>query len=213
MKDCERIVRELLQSIAGVKEELDPSISTSTNNSRSSISYSSKSNNSSNNSEVVDGTARPAVKPVVDKNFLTLIHSLHEANVHIQCRRCSDQGTEGAARAYLADNPLRVVLCANRLQQKELPEALAHEATHAYDYLNKRVNFSTCEGLAYSEVRAARNAECSRSWKMFHKSCVRREAVRSTSNIYPDNAKLCVDQVLEKAYNDYCPIEDATTHK
>ena len=42
----------------------------------------------------------------------------------------------------------------------EAVEALTHELVHAVDHAHDRCKFATCEGLAFSEVRAARDAEC-----------------------------------------------------
>lgn len=56
-------------------------------------------------------------------------------NMEISCTTCSDEGPEGAARAYVkGPNPLCIVLCANRLSSKEeVEEVLVHELMHVYD--------------------------------------------------------------------------------
>jgi Peptidase M76 family len=100
-----------------------------------------------------------------------------------------------------------------QLREREIEEAIVHELTHAYDYINGRCDFSTCEGLAYSEVRAAREAECSElSGKYFlfdwqKKQCVRDHAIRSTANLFPKTgeAQVCVDRVLDRALKDDAP--------
>lgn len=59
----------------------------------------------------------------------------NKMQMEILCTTCSDEGPEGAARAYVkGPNPLCVVLCANRLSSKEeVEEALVHELIHVYD--------------------------------------------------------------------------------
>jgi hypothetical protein len=56
-------------------------------------------------------------------------------DMEISCTTCSDEGPEGAARAYVkGPNPLCIVLCANRLSSKEeVEEVLVHELMHVYD--------------------------------------------------------------------------------
>lgn len=82
--------------------------------------------------------------------------------------------------------PPAVVLCANRLESRqEVEEAVVHELVHAYDYLVAGRDLLDCRTLAYSEVRAARAAECSevsRSFvcSYFEKGCVKSMATRST---------------------------------
>jgi hypothetical protein len=114
-------------------------------------------------------------------------------------------GTEGTARAFLSSRPFQITLCTNRLPVADIDEALSHELTHAYDYYYGTANFNTCEGLAYSEIRAARNGECANVWGLFKESCVEKYAVRATANLYPQNASDCVKVAWEKAYKDLEP--------
>lgn len=138
-----------------------------------------------------------------------ILHRLYSAlqykNVPVECRICQNDGVEGTARAFISAPPLRITLCANRLTNKEYTEALTHEATHAYDYVNGSCDFYTCEGLAYSEVRAARNGECATSWPMFKEGCIKRNAVKATSNLFPKDAPDCVARIFEQAMADARP--------
>lgn len=134
-----------------------------------------------------------------------LFASLSSSKVPVRCKVCSDEGTEANSRAYISSNPLQITLCSNRLRGKDYGEVLAHEATHAFDFINKKCDFSTCEGLAYSEVRAARNAECLDSWSWRRRSCIERSATAATANLFPRQAKECVAQVLEAALADNSP--------
>lgn len=121
-----------------------------------------------------------------------LLESMKKANPVISCRPCSGEGPEGVARAFLIDSsPLQIVLCSNRLKPSEVEEVVTHELVHAFDYTHSRCDFDSCEGLAYSEVRAARDAECAHvasfpiplPW--FKSQCVRYHASRSTASIFP----------------------------
>ena len=77
---------------------------------------------------------------------------------NLDCRPCGNSKGEGNARAFIVDNPVNIVLCTNRLTVDDLEEVLVHEMTHAYDYKFGHYDLTTCEGLAASEVRAAREA-------------------------------------------------------
>jgi hypothetical protein len=136
---------------------------------------------------------------------IKLLQSILQSNIPIACQYCDDKGVEGKARAFIRGNPLKIVLCYNRLQRKDYEEALVHEATHAFDYLAQNCNFSTCEGLAYSEVRAARNAECASSMWLTKKWCTKDYAIKSTANLFPDSARYCVNRVIDVAYEDERP--------
>lgn len=113
------------------------------------------------------------------KNYLKVLDT---KRIDVFCKVCSTIAEENA-RAYLASDPLSIVLCSNRLRTKQaIEEALTHELVHAVDYVLKRYDFSTCKGLAFSEVRAARDAECNRHFYFdFSKNrCIRQTAIDST---------------------------------
>jgi len=135
-------------------------------------------------------------------------------SMKISCRPCSTEGPEGGARAALMDtDPLEIVLCTNRLSGKEeIEEVLVHELVHVYDHTNRRCDMMTCEGLAYSEVRAAREAECNRffPFQWLKSECVKQSAIRSTANLFPVDAAKCVGSVFEKAIADRQPFDDPT---
>ena len=143
-------------------------------------------------------------------NFL--LESL-SAQLLISCQDCSrtsrdvNQNTRAILRASV---PLEITVCCNRLRESEIEEVLVHELVHAYDYSKNRCDFSSCEGLAYSEVRAAREAECFRGFFPFEfmrQSCVRDCAIRSTSNLFPKHqAAICVDAVISKGMKDLQPL-------
>mmetsp|Transcript_37462 Transcript_37462/g.38147 ORF Transcript_37462/g.38147 Transcript_37462/m.38147 type:complete len:176 (-) Transcript_37462:476-1003(-) len=133
--------------------------------------------------------------------------------IKIQCRSCSILGPEGRAKALIEKNPIQIILCKNRLfSHKDMQRALTHELVHLYDYSRKRCDFTSCDGLAYSEVRAAREGEFAAEGKgllskWLRRYSVRRHAIRSTANLFPDSPDSCVDRVFHEAYNDCSPFE------
>ena len=97
-----------------------------------------------------------------DNKFLGSRHKIENAPISITCRPCSKDGREAHARAFVQSPPLGVVLCTNRLRTKEDIEAtVTHELVHCYDIMKQKLDLTQCDNLAYSEVRAAREAECS----------------------------------------------------
>lgn len=131
----------------------------------------------------------------------------------ISCQDCAKTApdTDSTVRAALFDSyPLGIILCCDRMKISDIEEALVHELVHAYDYSKNRCDFSTCTGLAFSEVRAAREAECSNSYYPFQfmrDICIRDTAIRSTSSRFSKSeAKVCVDSVFSKAMRDLEPF-------
>jgi hypothetical protein len=128
-----------------------------------------------------------------------------ENHWRIICRECSTQGPEGKSRAFLTTD-FEIVLCTNKLRSpNEIFEALTHEATHAYDYANNRCDFSTCEGLAYTEIRAARDAECLNKMSWLKNYCIKSCATASAGNMFRDADK-CVQAMFDKALADVSPV-------
>eukprot|EP00529_Nitzschia_sp_RCC80_P026480 CAMPEP_0113523740 /NCGR_PEP_ID=MMETSP0014_2-20120614/45858_1 /TAXON_ID=2857 /ORGANISM="Nitzschia sp." /LENGTH=352 /DNA_ID=CAMNT_0000421833 /DNA_START=118 /DNA_END=1173 /DNA_ORIENTATION=+ /assembly_acc=CAM_ASM_000159 len=129
--------------------------------------------------------------------------------IELKCRKCASTGPEGGARAFLmGPQPLSVVLCHNRIdsEPEEINEILTHELTHLYDVQTLQLDLQECENLAYSEVRAAKSAECrnwSSSWKPY---CAKQKAMNATHNLYPKEARSCVNKVFETAFNDNRPF-------
>mmetsp|Transcript_52511 Transcript_52511/g.103625 ORF Transcript_52511/g.103625 Transcript_52511/m.103625 type:complete len:156 (+) Transcript_52511:105-572(+) len=119
----------------------------------------------------------------------------------IICTQCDQANT----RAYITSES-EIVLCTNKLStQRQIKEALTHESVHSYDYANNRCDFSTCEGLAYTEIRAAVHAECAGSYpfEWFREQCIKKVATSATANMYPKNAaKECVVAMFKKAVSD-----------
>jgi hypothetical protein len=125
----------------------------------------------------------------------------------IVCRECSDTGPEGNARAFITGpSPISVVVCTNRSGVAEMEEMLVHELIHVYDVRKLQLDLRLCENLAYSEVRAAKQAECYGG--LFTSSqCVSQKAFTATQNLFPARAsQQCVQNVLQTALRDDRPF-------
>ena len=130
--------------------------------------------------------------------------------IELKCKTCSSTGPEGGARAFLmGPSPLSVVVCHNRIQShpEELSEILTHELVHLYDVQTSKLDLQQCENLAYSEIRAAKAAECRNSWKQLQSFCVKQKAICATNNLFPSEGRKCVQKVFEKAFADNQPFE------
>ena len=149
-----------------------------------------------------------------DNNHITL---------EIQCQECGTNGPEGSARAFLrGPSPLTIVLCTNRLSlsnNKEIDEVLTHELIHVFDVHHRKWDFTNCQTLARSEIRAAREAECDsvssilaspfgRTMStLFGKDrCVMEKAKEATKNMFPYNGFDCVNNVFKEAMMDSAPF-------
>jgi hypothetical protein len=132
----------------------------------------------------------------------------------IECRPCSNVGPESGARAFvMGPTPLSIVLCSNRLaldSTEEMEQVLVHELLHVYDVRVNRLDLRDCENLAYSEVRAAREAECANAW-LAGRYCVPQRAYRAVSNLFPPHqAKACLANVFDQAMKDTAPLTKQT---
>ena len=131
--------------------------------------------------------------------------------LEIQCRECGSNGPEGSARAFLrGPSPLTIILCTNRLSltnSEEIDEVLTHELIHVFDVHHRKWDFSNCQTLARSEIRAAREAECgSLSLGFWKESCVRNKAKEATKNMFPYHGFDCVNKVFKDAMRDSAPF-------
>ncbi|CAB9504733.1 Mitochondrial inner membrane protease ATP23 homolog [Seminavis robusta] len=134
--------------------------------------------------------------------------------IRIECRPCEETGPEQGARALImGPNPLSIIACTNRLavhDRAEMSEVLVHELVHAYDVRRLRLDFSDCESTAYSEVRAAREAECYTGSKwaptLLQEFCVKQRAIAATNNVFPTWGRKCVRSVFADAYKDPRPF-------
>lgn len=141
----------------------------------------------------------------------------------IFCRTCKSDGAEGTARGFFASPPEQIVMCANRLRsQAEIEETLVHEMVHAVDYCTRGIDLEVCEELACSEVRAAREAECSQDTYLkafpmpevarsyLHKRCTQIHSIQATSAMFPMDAERCVKKAFDRCFHDHVPFSDSS---
>ena len=124
-----------------------------------------------------------------NKTILNIMKTCKEQRVlppKVTCRNCDDIKEKGAKAFIVSGNPMEVVVCLNRnVQTKDISISLIHEMIHAYDYVLNRCDFNTCKGLAFTEVRAARYAECNgEKINYFRNNCIKKHAINSTAVCY-----------------------------
>jgi len=209
---CENLIKKLLESTSlSISSENTPSLSSSSISSTTTTTAATSQHHTPSLLKLSSSSSSSRINDFLIATLPT-----------IKCRPCSSTTVaEAGARAFIqrtssSNNDrnkegLEIILCSNRLKKNEIEEALLHELVHYYDYYNNsQTDFSSCEGLAYSEVRAAREAECKgyylypfENWAK--KKCVSYYASRSTCNMFPKNGSSCVDKVIDKAMKDLSP--------
>lgn len=136
--------------------------------------------------------------------------------IAVECQTCgSDTRAEAGARAFVkGPEPLSIVLCSNRLSsQREIDEVLVHELVHIYDVHSRKMDLRDCKQLAWSEVRAAREAECSNSLTSFTANiCAKDKATVATRNMFPDEGRKCVCNVFNDAMGDLAPFDGTSNN-
>ena len=155
-----------------------------------------------------------------DDKYDYALGKLEKFQLKMSCIDCSKRGIK--AKGFLEVDPMAIKICADRIQLKDVKMLVDHELVHAFDYSLQRCDFSTCPGLAYTEVRAAREAECS-GWFLhdfFRARCIKEHATRSTQSIFPDSAAQgqgqgaaarCVEEVYESAMRDLEPYQSSSS--
>ena len=69
------------------------------------------------------------------------------------------------------------------------------------------MDLTNCQQLAYSEIRAAREAECGNSLtKSMQRICSKDRATVATKNMFPEEGRGCVCSVFDEAVEDYVPF-------
>ncbi len=78
------------------------------------------------------------------------------------------------------------------------------------DVHSRQMDLRECEQLAYSEIRAAREAECSNSLTSFTSNiCVKEKASVATKNMFPEEGRKCVCDVFDRAIHDLAPFSES----
>jgi hypothetical protein len=169
--------------------------------------YSSLLNGDNNNNN--------SISPYPPHTLATSVTSSEEPpqplTIELKCRKCATSGPEGGARAFLmGPNPLSIVLCHNRIHSstEEIQEILTHELVHLYDVQTLQLDLQQCENLAYSEVRAAKAAECRNAWSQLQPYCVKQKAICATNNLFPMQGRTCIQKVFAQAFQDNRPFDN-----
>lgn len=141
-----------------------------------------------------------------DESFKNLLSVGQKNSWSVICRSCGTFGVERHARAFITKHR-SIVLCTNRLSKRAVKEALTHEGIHAYDMDHSGVDFNSCHGIAYSEVRAARGAECAGQYpfEWAKEKCIKTKAMNSTKIFHPLQYEECVEKVFREAMADERP--------
>jgi hypothetical protein len=132
--------------------------------------------------------------------------------VEVECRRCLTEGPESGARAFVkGPNPLSIVVCSNRIfSRSDMEQVLVHELIHVHDVRLLGMELRSCTELAYSEIRAAREAECYNyaSWlpQQIPHHCIQKRATVATNNLFPKTGAECVRQMMHLALPDTRPF-------
>jgi len=84
-------------------------------------------------------------------------------------------------------------------------------AVYCIDVHSRKMDLRDCKQLAYSEVRAAREAECFNSLTAFTANiCAKDKAVNATRNMFPESGRKCVCDIFDEAIKDHAPFEKNT---
>jgi len=82
---------------------------------------------------------------------------------------------------------------------------------YCIDVHSRKMDLRDCKQLAYSEVRAAREAECFNSLTAFTANiCAKDKAVTATRNMFPESGRKCVCDIFDEAIKDHAPFEKNT---
>ena len=149
-----------------------------------------------------------------DPNISLLLDNV-KLQPEFKCERCDNINTnEQNIKAYLLqynnkESPSKITLCSNsNSSSSDFKVALKHELIHAYDLSNKRYDFDDCQGLAHTEIRAAREADCNRYFlfDFMKKACIIDKASASTNSIFKGRGRECVKEVYDSAMKDNEPF-------
>ena len=142
----------------------------------------------------------------VNPRFAALL-SGENGQINADCRVCSDTGAEANKTSFMTINPDEVVLCVNYIKKADIKKELTFQATQAYDFFHQRTNFNTCEGIAYTKVRAVRDAYCStQPFEWMTTMCIFTFAGVATKAVHPKSGDSCVSAVFDRAMADKHPI-------
>ncbi|KAK8790960.1 hypothetical protein WA158_005591 [Blastocystis sp. Blastoise] len=124
----------------------------------------------------------------------------------IEIRDCMTEGPESIGRAFSGVNPLRILICKNRVAANEIKLLLMHEMIHILDIINNK-DLSNIGVLSCSEIKAAYFGECYSGFSkekcgFVRKRCIRNVAIRNTKSYFNnvnETVSLLFEECLQKA--------------
>ena len=155
------------------------------------------------------------IKNMKDDPQISLLLNKIKLPPQFECKNCdSIDINEQNIKAYLLqynnkEKPNKIILCTNsNSSSSDLKVASKHELIHAYDLSNKRYHFGDCHGLAHTEIRAAREADCNHYFvfDFMKKACIIDKASTSTNSIFKGRGRECVKDVYDSAMRDNEPF-------
>ena len=153
-----------------------------------------------------------------NRMLLDFLNSDSAQNLKLICKRCGMESIERSARAFFSSNGTdhSVTICENRIKtQDAFDQTLKHEMIHAVDYCKRGMDFSDCDMLACSEIRAAKYAECENFPGFFDLnfgpkySCAASTAKRATTAGHcKEEGEECVERMMNKCFRDTVPFDN-----
>ncbi|KAH9260138.1 hypothetical protein BASA81_001913 [Batrachochytrium salamandrivorans] len=161
----------------------------------------------------------------------TIVSKLSLNSVKVTCKRWDRNPQTQFARGYFTasghDDPggqivPEIILLPERIfgGEGEIREILRHEMVHAFDHSVLKRDLRSSTGLACSEIRAAREAECqqcstnpfiratcrimpTRMCERWREECVREVATKATEAAFPKQiATVSVSEMFSECYED-----------
>ena len=173
-------------------------------------------NRSKKMAEKESSLCQKVIKHMKDDPHISLLLNNIQLPPQFECKNCDNINiNEQNIKAYLLqynnkEKPNKIILCTDsNSSSSHLKVALKHELIHAYDLSNKRYDFEDCHGLAHTEIRAAREADCNQHYFLFDfmkEACIIDKASSSTNSIYKGRGRECVKEVYDSAMRDNEPF-------
>ena len=146
-----------------------------------------------------------------------IISNLHKKlNTSIKVEDCQDENI----RAYYNIKQNKIIISPYGFNYNTLHEALLHEYIHAYDQNVNDIAINTLEGLASTEIHAAKYCECANTFFFKRQKTFSKAVEAVTCSIHdPDRAYNAVNSVFSKVYEEkipfleFSPIEEDNFHQ
>ena len=137
----------------------------------------------------------------LEDSIISKIHN--ELKITIQVQDCQDDNI----RAYYNIKQNKIIISPYGYNYKTLHEALLHEYIHAYDHKIQNLKIDTLEGLASTEIHAAKYCEC-RNELFFKKQKTFSKAIEAVNCSIHNHEKAynAVNSIFSKEYQKKIPF-------